>query len=400
MNSSQFAPRGYVTKVRSSGRQQRFKGKARTDPIAHQAIINSSADMTSDQANRSRNREETYAPYSENVDTYRVERGEWAMARVGGFDNREGRKVNEIGLAISVFTCLNGLRKGDQIKAIGLIENPSNGHGVSKTRTNGGSVRWGGTGTGRNTGPLPINAGDRVFLSLVPYTIMQNGEPVPAIDFDTATSAEDGVGIPADKFYATTIVFNAGTAQHAFDHLRRDIVNKIEKIATSANATAARKEVDDILRAGGLMSDMPLHQAGHLIASKAAIHFVEEVLHNRRSPTDALSMMTKCVWNYAQESYNAYLKDVSQIKSRWERSLRDSIGAVVVPFMPIVSQQSLAAQDPTVEIRMQFLPLIEIAIEKLQHLHGDWMDAQFVGTALSSGGKGEQFHIALRMGKS
>lgn len=403
---SQYVPQGYISQANTAQRQTKHQGKARNDPVQYEALINTNADMSSDQKNRNQNPEQTWAPYSDNKETYRVQRGEWALARVGGFDKRDARQVDEIGLVISVFSALNGLSKTDCIKAVGIIENPSLGHGTSSVYTNAGSVRWGGKGTAQNTGPETIHTGDRVYLSLQPYTIVQNGQVVPAIDFNPSRikdENDDGVGIPEDKFYAASVVFNACTALQAFDHLRRDLGNKkqMKKLISSNSASAFRKEVDDVLSKGQLTSDMPLFQAGHLLAVKLAIYHFEFVLTANQQTANLWSVIAEC----AQIAMNTYLKDVGGLKQRWDRSLHDS-----VPRETTLKTASLAqVLDTTVTqngpahtkaIRQKLCPQIETALQRLEHLQTEWMNRMYVGTALVNAGKGDQIHMALALGKS
>lgn len=397
----QYMPQGYIPTIAESKRQIRHQGKPRNDPVQYEALINTNADMSSDQKNRNQNDLETWAPYSNNKETYRVQRGEWAVARVGGFDKRDARSVDEIGLVISVFTCANGLDKRDAIKAVGIIENPSLGHGTHPIYTNAGSVRWGGKATGQNTGPETIHTGDRVYLSLKPYTIIQNGKVVPAIDFNPSRLEDDGVGIPEDKFYFATIVFNACTALQAFDHLRRDLKAIRKNLVASTTPNAFIEQVNAVLSAGKLVEDMPLFQAGHLIAVKIAIHHFEFKLTQGEQTADAWKVIAEC----AKIAMNKYLKHVTALTQRWSRSLHDSVPSDKM-FRPIEDSQVYNSQvlgngpDRTKVLRERLCPQIEEAIQKLEHLQADWMNAMYLGQSLVNAGKGDQMHIALALGKA
>lgn len=358
--------------------------------------------MSSDQKNRNKDPLQTWAPYSDNKETYRVQRGEWALARVGGFDKRDARNVDEIGLVVSVFTNVNGLDKKDAIKAIGIIENPSLGHGTHPIYTNAGSVRWGGKATGLNTGPETIHTGDRVYLSLQPFTIVQNGNVAPAIDFNPSRVEDDGVGIPDDKFYPATIVFNACTALQAFDHLRRDLHKMIKKnLVNIATSKAFQARVHDVLSSGKLVPDMPLYQAGHLLAVKLAIYHFEFGLAAVAQSADNWRVIAES----AKSAMNAYNQNVTALTQQWNRSLHDS-----VPIDMVVQQVSNAqvfnsqfngdGPEHTNVLRQKLCPQIEQALQRLEHLQADWMNAMFVGTSLVNAGKGDQMHIALALGKA
>lgn len=242
-----------------------------------------------------------------------------------------------------------------------------------------GVVKIAGVGTCINTGPDTIPAMASVFVSKVPYTTIDSeGRTIPAIDCT-------GMGVPRDKFYASTHVMCAATSSTQAAYLKAAYEDKLDNQYESPKSFASM--INSICALGGVQEHMPLHPYTHMLA--ALDYFDKAML------TEAGSKQTKMIdiaITNAVKTYNTTIEFNRKKKDRYAHSIKQHL---LSKSAELNIEQCKSNLNAFAHITC---PLIRSECFILYAEHEDYVAAHYFGKCLNTSPPGQQLPILIRAG--